>query len=229
MSRESGSSSGLLVQSRSVAVGVYIVGTIAGSVIALTSPSEIAGLECTPAASQPEIDFCIETRQFSQPPPLVAAAALLLVVGMLAGGLAWRRWSQTVDWTAIDGVVDTPRGFAHRLRRRMALLAVAAMPVFAGLATNGSTTSEFVQGERICETRPFGTEDSDGVVPTVVACEQHSIETSRTEVGASVWSLPLLLVGLTLLAGTTLWWVRAWRLERTLRKPQYSYVPSTPE
>ena len=91
MSRGSGSSSGPLVQSRSAVVGVYIVGTIAGSVIALASPSELVGVECTPAAHQPEVDFCTETRQFTQPPLLVAAAVFLLVVGMLAGGLSLPR------------------------------------------------------------------------------------------------------------------------------------------
>ena len=227
--REPRSPSGRVVQRHAVAVGVYMVATTAGSVIALTSPSGLVGVECAPSEFQPEIDLCIESRQFSQPPLLVAATALLLVVGMVAGALAWRWWRRAVDWTTIDGVVDTPETSSWRLHRRMTLLIFAAWPIFAGLATDGSTTSDFVRDDRICETRSFGPAASDGVVSTVVACKQLSIETSRTEVAASRWWLPLVLVGLTLMVGTIVWWVRAWRLERTLRKPQYSYVSSTPE
>lgn len=218
-----------LTRSQALLVGVYAVCVIAGSVIAFASPTEVVDRNCSRSADQPDIEFCLEAQRFSQPRLLVAASIVLLALGMLAGGWAWRRWRRTVHSVAPVGIVDAPRAFAFRLRRRSALLVVAAWPVFAGLATSGSSTPEFIQGERTCETRPFGTADDAGVVPTVVACEQHSIETQRTEVTASAWSVPLLLVGITLLAGTTTWWFRAWRLERTLRKPQYSYVASAPE
>ena len=204
-------------------IGIFLGCLIAGSFIAFALPIETLDRQCAPSLESATVEFCIETRQYSQAGDLVAAVGALLTASVIAGAVAWRRWRRVVHANEPADVIDTLPRAMRRLRRRMALFALAALPLLAGLAAGGSTTSSFGQGELVCESRTFGTE-TEGVVTTVLACEQHSIEDERIVVTPSPWSWHLRLIGVSLLAGTAAWWIRAWRIERVLRKPEYSYV-----
>lgn len=212
-----------VVHSLPLAVWVFVGCLIVGSAIAFGLPIETVDRTCAPSAESATVEFCLETRQYSQAGGVVAAAGGLLIASAIAGAVAWRQWRRLVHAKQPLDVVDTLPRAATRLRRRSSLFVLAALPLFAGMAAGGSTTSSFVQGERVCAPMPFG-DEIDGVVPTVMACQQHSIEDERIVLTGSPWRWPLRLIGLSLVVGTAAWWIRAWRIERVLRRPEYTYV-----
>jgi hypothetical protein len=204
-------------------LGMYIALTFVGSMVGLGTPKEVVNRECRPAVEQPSLEFCFETRRFAHSFGQAATFVTMLALGAIAGAVTGFRWKKTVHDAEPPGVVDTLRRRTGDLRSRSGLLVLAAMPLIAGFGMGGGTDSSLVQAERSCRTVPFGTATDDVAPPTVVMCEQHSVEVERIVVTASPWSWPLRIVGLVLMVATLLWWVKARKLECRKRIPEYSH------
>ena len=205
-----------------ILLGVYVAALVSVFVLALTAPITTTR-SCGPSPEQADIELCVEARQFSTGPGWTVAMIAALTLGVVAGGLAWRRWRSIVHDAERNAVVDTLPVRVARLRRRLPLVFIAALPLYAGLGTGEVSSSSFVPGERVCETRTAGPELGDLSGSTFEFCEQHSVESQRISRPASDWSRPLLMIGAALILATIAWWVGAWRVERTTRVPEYSY------
>ncbi|WP_133868138.1 hypothetical protein [Ilumatobacter fluminis] len=205
-----------------ILVGVYVAALVSVFVLALTAPITTAR-SCGPSPEHADIELCVEAQQFSTGPGWTVAMIATLTIGVVAGGLAWRRWRSIVHEAERNTVVDTLPVRTARLRRRLPLVFLAALPLYAGLGTGEISSSSFVPGERVCDTRTAGPELGDLAGSTFESCEQHSVESQRISRPASRWSRPLLLVGGALIVATIAWWVGAWRVERTTRIREYRY------
>ena len=205
-------------RSRGLVVALYFAASLAVFALAFWSPRAVERT-CAPSPDQADIELCIETQRFVSPPVWDAALALALVATMASAGTAWLQWRSASSAGQKIPVVDTPRVRVERLRGRMALLCVAAFPMFGGFAIGAATSSSYTMGERSC--RP-GT----GIV--VEICQQHSVESERIVREASSWSMPLVAAGSLLLLGTIYWWIHAWRRDQQTTIPDHRYVAPGP-